>query len=163
MAHSIAILERIRERLTSLPKPDQRSKQLNKQASIGFLSKELIASLRDGHTLDELAEVLAQEGVAMTPVALKSHLRRVRPQGRRGKAAGRALAPVATPAQSARHHHESTVGEMLRAPRGAAAIATPVERNGAPTSTLLPPPPPGARTSTSISGAQVSSTDSVKR
>ena len=77
MAHSIAILERIRARLTSLPKPDQRSKQLNKQDSIGFLAKELIASLRDGHTLDELAEVLAQEGVAMTPVALKSHLRRV--------------------------------------------------------------------------------------
>jgi hypothetical protein len=41
--------------LAALPTPDRRSKQLNKQDSIGFLAKDLIASMRNGHTLDQLA------------------------------------------------------------------------------------------------------------
>ena len=64
--------------MAALPKPERRSQELNKHDSIGFLAKDLIASLRDGHTLDELSVLLAEEGVRMTPVALKSHLRRIR-------------------------------------------------------------------------------------
>jgi hypothetical protein len=86
---------------------DRRSKELNKQDSIGFLAKELIASLRDGYTLDELAGVLAEEGVSMTPVALKSHLRRVRPRARKRSTANRPSSKGTAPAQSSSDSNHS--------------------------------------------------------
>lgn len=87
MAYSITTLERVRTRLTALPTPDEQRKELNKQESVGFLAKDLVVSLRNGHTLDELAALLSEEGVNVTAVALKSHLRRVKP-GRRKKRTG---------------------------------------------------------------------------
>ncbi len=147
MAHSIAILERVRARLAALPKPDQQSKQLNKQESIGFLAKDLIASMSDGHTLDELAAVLAEEGVSMSPVALKSHLRRAR-RRRPGKRTGgrrpvlgtaAAAAEGAAPAQS-----EGDPGTAKRAPDTyppGVANGNPKERSRA---SLSLPPRPGS-------------------
>jgi hypothetical protein len=78
MEYAIAVLERVRARLAALPKPDERNKKLSKQDSVGFLAKDLAASLRNGHTIEEIASVLAAEGVEMSPVALKSYLQRSR-------------------------------------------------------------------------------------
>jgi hypothetical protein len=141
MEYTIAVLERVRARLAALPTPDRRSKQLNKQASIGFLAKELIASLRDGFTLDDLVGVLAEEGVSMTPVALKSHLRRVRPRARKRNATIRPSSKGTAPAQSSsdsNHTNGAQTGPVPGVP--GATNGNPVERIGAAS---LPRPRPG--------------------
>jgi hypothetical protein len=90
MEYAIAVLERVRARLAALPKPDERNKKLSKQDSVGFLAKDLVASLRNGHTIEEIASVLAAEGVEMSPVALKSYLQRSRSDKRKRARRGRA-------------------------------------------------------------------------
>jgi hypothetical protein len=76
MEYAIAVLERVRAKLAALPKPDERNKKLSKQDSVGFLAKNWVASLRNGHTIEEIAFVPAAEGVKMSPVAVKNYLQR---------------------------------------------------------------------------------------
>ena len=100
MEYAIAALERVRAKLATLPKPDERNKKLSKQDSIGFLAKELIASMRRGHTVEEIVAVLAGEGVEMSPIALKSHLQRARRSKRKRERPGRVSSPEAPAAEA---------------------------------------------------------------
>ena len=76
-------LEILRRELSELP--TTRPRTVTKQRAIAELASELAAAQRRGYTVEELAQLLADRGLAMTPGTLRGYLRRNRKKRRAGK------------------------------------------------------------------------------
>jgi len=76
-------LEVLRRELSELPAT--RPRIVSKQKAIAELTAELGAAQRRGYTIEDLAQLLADRGLAMTPGTLRGYLRRNRKKRRPGK------------------------------------------------------------------------------
>ena len=76
-------LEILRRELSELP--TTRPRTVTKQRAIAELGPELAAAQRRGYTVEDLAQLLADRGLAMTPGTLRGYLRRNRKKRRAGK------------------------------------------------------------------------------
>jgi hypothetical protein len=76
-------LEVLRRELSELP--TTRPRTVTKQRAIAELAPELAAAQRRGYTVEDLAQLLADRGLAMTPGTLRGYLRRNRKKRRAGK------------------------------------------------------------------------------
>ena len=76
-------LEVLRRELSELP--PTRPRIVSKQKAIAELTAELGAAQRRGYTIEDLAQLLADRGLAMTPGTLRGYLRRNRKRRRPGK------------------------------------------------------------------------------
>ena len=86
-------LEILRRELSELP--TTRPRTVTKQRAIAELAPELAAAQRRGYTVEDLAQLLADRGLAMTPGTLRGYLRRNRKKRRAGKpGAGASQQPI---------------------------------------------------------------------
>jgi hypothetical protein len=73
----------LRRELSELPAT--RPRIVSKQKAIAELTAEFGAAQRRGYTIEDLAQLLADRGLAMTPGTLRGYLRRNRKKRRPGK------------------------------------------------------------------------------
>ena len=76
-------LEALRRELSELPANKPRI--VSKQSAVAELATELGAAQRRGYSVDDLAQLLAAKGLALTPGTLRGYLRRVRKKRRSAK------------------------------------------------------------------------------
>jgi len=87
-------LEALRRELSELPANKPRI--VSKQNAVAELATELAAAQRRGYSVEDLAQLLAAKGLALTPGTLRGYLRRTRKKRRPAKN-GSASSDLATP------------------------------------------------------------------
>ena len=82
MAITVEQVERIAEKLRSLPPIENKKRVVSKQESIKLLTSE-IAGLRErGYTLEQIAELLTADQLEIGAPTLKSYLQRAKPSSK---------------------------------------------------------------------------------
>jgi len=124
-------LEILRRELSELP--TTRPRTVTKQRAIAELAPELAAAQRRGYTVEDLAQLLADRGLSMTPGTLRGYLRRNRKKrraGKRGELASQQSTGGTTIEESARETAPGKTANDARPPTGmAASSATKTESN----------------------------------
>ena len=121
-------LEILRRELSELP--TTRPRTVTKQRAIAELAPELAAAQRRGYTVEDLAQLLADRGLAMTPGTLRGYLRRNRKKRRAGKpGAGASQQPIG--GNAIEDGMRETAARMAvndaRPPAGTAATSSPAK------------------------------------
>lgn len=73
---SVSVISKLKDRLGQTTTPDV--SEVSKQRAIGLLAEQLHAMHARGYTWRVIAELLSEEGLQVTPVALQGHLRRAK-------------------------------------------------------------------------------------
>ena len=104
MGYTIEQVKNIAAKLHELPPIDRKNREVNKQAAVLLLAKEITALRKRGYALDQIAGALRNEGLDITTPVLKNSLQRAKPKKK-----------IDTPPAAARPAATSRVAESSRA------------------------------------------------
>jgi predicted nucleic acid-binding Zn-ribbon protein len=76
MKYTVEDMELLAKKLRSMPKIEKKQKDITKQDAITALAKEISEMQKRGYTLEQIAETISGEGLAITTPTLKSYLQR---------------------------------------------------------------------------------------
>ena len=80
MRYTTEMLEAIAKKLRDMPPIEEKTKEYSKQDAVRILAKEITTLKGRGYTLDQIAETLRSEGIAISTPTLKNYLQRARPK-----------------------------------------------------------------------------------
>jgi hypothetical protein len=69
----------VAERLRKAPAVEKKPRRFTKQAAVSRLHKEIQQLRNRGYTLEQVSRLITQGGIALTPEALRTYLRRAVP------------------------------------------------------------------------------------
>lgn len=103
---TVESVEKLAAKLRDLPALDPGKQTVTKQEAVKRLSKEIRELLQRGYTLEQIAEMMSKEGIAIALPSLRSYLQRAAPARKERKKAQPeekhvTPAPVVAPEQRA--------------------------------------------------------------
>ena len=76
-------LEAIAAKLKAMPPAEKRNQEYSKQEAVRLLSKQIVALQKRGYTLEQIAEILREEGLDLSGSTLRIYLQRAKPNKKR--------------------------------------------------------------------------------
>lgn len=79
MGYAVARVKAVAEKFRSLPPaPEDENREINKQETVRMLKAEIEGLVARGYSLDQVAELLRNEGLDFATPALRTYLTRIR-------------------------------------------------------------------------------------
>ena len=75
---TLEAIEQLREKLKAAPTVSPEKRQVTKQEAIAAIRGEIEAMQKRGYTLDDIAQMIAHNGIEITTPTLKSYLQRAK-------------------------------------------------------------------------------------
>lgn len=94
MKYTVEKIEKIQIKLRSMPTVEKDKAEINRRESVKMLAKEIGELQKRGYTLEQIAHLLRDEGLAVATPTLKSYLQRAKSSTVKNK---RNPAPPAAP------------------------------------------------------------------
>ena len=76
MKYTLEQIQRIQAKLKIMPVIERKNVELSRQESIRILSKEIAEMQKRGYTMEQIAQCLSGEGLAVATPTLKSYLQK---------------------------------------------------------------------------------------